>query len=73
MAITQSNNTFDEIETLVKSVDDIVAWIESHYTKSDVGQQIRIAVDLVQCVVKSFQWLDSIIALSKQKNRLQKY
>ena len=63
IACWRSANTFNEIETLVESIHDIVARIESQHPESDVGQKIRIPIDLIQSVMKCFQRLDSIISM----------
>ena len=61
----QRSHTFDEIKALIQSIDDIVATIEGYDAQSDIRQQMGITVNLIQCVMQSFQWLDPVIALNK--------
>lgn len=56
-------NTFDEIEALIESVDDVVARVQRHHSQGDVGQEVRVPIDLIQGEVQGFQGLDPIIAL----------
>ncbi len=40
-------HTFDEIQTLIQCINDIVTAIEGYDAKSNVRQQMRISINLI--------------------------
>lgn len=55
--------TSNEIEALLEGVNDIVARIESDDAERNVGQQVGVAVDLVQRVIQGLERLDPVVLL----------